>query len=170
MNKTGRPSKLTEELKQELLTLIREGNYLDTACACVGIDYRTVCDWIQRGTNTHPTRKSNQEFVQFVQEYNKAKAEAEKHFISCVRKAADKDWKAAAWTLARRDPLKWGDIKSASLEELILNLATHGIISAEQIAQLSDISERSKRDALKILGINYVEFIEASGKDSSSEE
>lgn len=170
MNKVGRPSKLTEKLKTELLALIREGNYLDTACAVVGVDYRTICDWIQRGTDAHPSRSNNREFAQFVHEYNKAKAEAEANLVRCVNKAADKDWKAAAWKLARRDPLKWGDIKTASLEELILNLAAHGIISAEQIAQLSDISERSKRDALKILGVDYVEFIEASGKDSSSEE
>lgn len=170
MNKTGKPSKLTEQVKEELLALIREGNYLDTACACVGVDYHTVREWIRRGTDSHPTRKNSVEYANFAKEYNKAKAEAEANMVRCVNKSADKDWKAAAWKLARRDPLKWGDIKTASLEELILNLAAHGIISAEQIAQLSDISERSKRDALKILGVDYVEFIEASGKDSSSEE
>lgn len=150
-DKRGRPSKLTEKLKTELLDLIRQGNYLHTACACVGVDYRTVREWIRRGTNDH-SRKNSGEFAVFAQEYSKARAEAETHLVGIVRNDSDKDWKAAAWLLARRNPLKWGDVKATSLEELILNLATHGIISAEQIAKLSDISERCKRDALLVLG------------------
>jgi len=101
----GRPSKLTPELQERILQLIRKGNYIEVACAAVGIDKSTYYKWLQRGQQA----KSGKYFDFFIAA-KKAEREAETAFLDRIREAAfkDKDWKAAAWYLERKYPERWG--------------------------------------------------------------
>ena len=45
----GRPTKLTPELQQALITAVAEGLPLSTACATVGVSHGAVLEWLARG-------------------------------------------------------------------------------------------------------------------------
>ena len=45
----GRPTKLNEDITEEIVKAIKLGNYLETAAAYVGISKSTLYDWLRRG-------------------------------------------------------------------------------------------------------------------------
>ena len=47
--KQGRPTKLTPELREEIVELLKAGNYIKTACAVVGINKTTFYQWLKKG-------------------------------------------------------------------------------------------------------------------------
>lgn len=116
-NKRGRPIKLTPELQEELVKVIRAGNYIETACAYVGINKTTFYDWLKRGArekerlaknpNARP-KKSEQPFVELSNAVEKALAQAEIRDVAIIGKAAEENWQAAAWRLERKFPERWG--------------------------------------------------------------
>lgn len=114
---TGRPTKLTPELQAEMVNIIRGGNYVETACAYVGLNKSTFYDWMKRGAREldrvkkNPkarVRKDEQIYVEFSNAIKKAEAEAEARDVLTIGKAAETQWQAAAWRLERRLPKKWG--------------------------------------------------------------
>lgn len=153
-NNKGRPSKLTPQLKRKLLGLISMGSPLESAANACGISYSVLRDWIQRGKNTHPTRPANAEYVAFVDDYQKALADGEAVLIEYIHVAAkSKDWKAAAWLLARRNPHQWGERKLNSLEDIAVLLSGYGVLPKEKIESLLSLSDAA-RDELKRLLAN----------------
>ena len=147
----GRPSKLTPAIKSKLLSMIRIGVPLQTACKCCNLDYATVKEWIQRGKGTHSSRGKTPEFSAFADSYDKAIGECECNLIARIQQSASHDWKAAAWLLARRHPDRWSEPKPCSLEDLIVAMAQSGLLTAEQLDALIKLSESSKNQAKLIL-------------------
>jgi transposase len=117
-NKKGRPCKLTKKLQDELCEHIQEGNYLDTACRIVGIDYATMRRWILRGEE-----EGQGKFYNFCEAIKRAEALAEAWRVKQIKKASYEDWKANAWYLERKYPQRWG--KKDSLEAQIKSEHTH---------------------------------------------
>jgi transposase len=97
----GRPTKLTPDLMEKFIPLLRAGNYLETAAAFVGIDRQTAREWIKRGE-----RASAGIYREFSTACERAMAESEIRDLEDIRK--DEDWQAKAWRLERRLPHKWG--------------------------------------------------------------
>lgn len=100
----GRPSKLTDELTDQLAAIFREGQTsIESACALVGITGRTFHKWMKRGQEDDP------EYVQFVQTIEKARAQAVQGYLGVIKNAADSGtWQAAAWWLERVLPAQYG--------------------------------------------------------------
>lgn len=99
----GRPSKLTPEVTDKLLTALRAGNYRGPAAFYAGIGIRTFKQWMAAGKKTPEGPYGK---------LRTAVLEAEKGAeIFCVgviqRSARDGDWKAAAWWLERKAPEHW---------------------------------------------------------------
>jgi len=120
----GRPSKLTPEMHEEIVGLVREGNYLDTSAACCGVNRRTVQRWIARGRRLEDAAdwtqytEEDRRYLDFHRAVRKARATAE---TSDLRKVGSgttatglPDWRAAAWRLERRNPERWA--KRSKLE------------------------------------------------------
>lgn len=108
MTKTkGRPTKLTDEIQAQLYYLISEGNYFDTSCQIVGIDFGTFRNWLIRGE-----QEGKGPFFNFFKAIKKAEAEAEAKRVELILKAggAGGDWKANAWYLERKYPDRWGKV------------------------------------------------------------
>ena len=97
----GRPTKLTQDLQQQIVTLLRAGNYIETACSYVGVDKQTLYSWLKRGN-----RQKAGKFREFLDVTEKAIAEAEIRDLEAVRK--DGSWQARAWRLERKFPHRWG--------------------------------------------------------------
>lgn len=112
----GRPIILTPEIQEQITTVIRNGNYIETAAAYAGIHKSTLYDWMKRGARERKRMeetgkrvlKKELPFLEFSDAIEKALAESEMLDVSTIGKAAEYDWKAAAWRLERKFPQKWG--------------------------------------------------------------
>ena len=121
----GRPTKLTPKIQEEILQVIRSGNYIETACAYTGINKSTFYLWLKRGARekdrvaNNPRakiRKNEKKYVDFSNAVEKALAHAEIRDVAIIGKAAEKEWQAAAWRLERKFPDRWGRKDKYSLE------------------------------------------------------
>lgn len=112
----ARPTKLTQELQDKIVDVIRAGNYIETAASFAGLSKNTLYDWMKRGArereridNTGKKMlKKEQPFVEFSDAIEKALAEAEMRDVLRIGEASKSDWKAAAWRLERKFPQRWG--------------------------------------------------------------
>lgn len=99
----ARPTKLTAELQAELCKALAAGNYLETACAYVGISRITVRNWMREGARSKRGQKR-----EFLNAIKKAAAEAEIKDVKRIGDAAETQWQAAAWRLERKYWKRWG--------------------------------------------------------------
>jgi len=100
----AKPSKLNKDRKERLLESIAAGNYLKVACAYAGISYSTYRNWMVQGEQT-----TKGQYRKFFEEVNEAIAEAEVVSVARIKKAENRDWRAAAWLLERRHPERWAN-------------------------------------------------------------
>lgn len=85
-----------------VLAALTGGNTRNAACEAVGLGRSTFYEWMGE----------DQEFATAVL---RAEAEAELHAAECIRQAALKDWRAAAWWLEHRRREEWGAPTAATL-------------------------------------------------------
>ena len=102
-SKVGRPTKLTPEVTERILSAIRAGNYLDTSAAHAGIHRDTLHAWLRDGANN-----KSPDLRQFSDAVQKAIGDAESMHVARIAAATQKHWQAAAWWLERRYPDRWG--------------------------------------------------------------
>lgn len=112
----ARPTKLTIELKEKIVDLVQRGNYIATACIACGISRQTYYRWRLRGkselkrVDKNPRcriRKKEKPYVDFLEDTEKADAEAEVLFLEKIRQG-EQGWQSAGWYLERRHFDKWG--------------------------------------------------------------
>ena len=105
--KQGRPPKLTPEVQEKIIQLVRVGNYVSTAARCAGINPETLYRWVRNGTRGEtPTI-----YTAFTEALRHAEAEAEAIAVQEIRKASHEDprnWMAAMTFLERRFRHRWG--------------------------------------------------------------
>jgi transposase len=103
--KTGRPSKLTDDVQTKILQAIQAGNWLETASAYAGVDASTVRRWMAKGES----EDSEEPYRAFCALIKQARAQAEIRAVALIQKAAqDGTWQASAWYLERSHPDRWG--------------------------------------------------------------
>ena len=99
----GRPTKLTPEIQQTIVTFMGAGSYVETAAAAAGISKVTLYNWLRRGAD------DEEPYAEFLNAVEKAAGEADLRDLKTIRQAAqDGVWQAAAWRLERRHPGQWG--------------------------------------------------------------
>ncbi len=99
----GRPSKLEDSRVDELVKWLKLGYYIEDACTMAGIGKTTYYRWLEKA------EEGLEEYRDFRDSVQKARAEAEGAHIMNIRKAADNGvWQASAWYLERSHPSKWG--------------------------------------------------------------
>jgi hypothetical protein len=126
----GRPSKLTAELREQIIYLILEGNYIETACQAVGVSPVTYHRWIARANNaeakatellTDAELERNPDavydksdpadwlYLDFRHAIKTAEAFAETEQVRKWVRAAEYGaaWQAFAALLERRHPSRW---------------------------------------------------------------
>ena len=110
--KTGRPSKLTQKMQDEMVKLMQAGNYFETAAACVGVKADTARKWMLQGA-----KQKRGKFYAFFIAIKEAEAFAEASALTRIRQAGARVWQADAWFLERRMPQKWGRWERKSEED-----------------------------------------------------
>ena len=109
----GRP-KLEPALTEKIVSLVRAGNYLETAATTAGIHRTTLHRWMRLGRDQKRGR-----YRKFLTAVEKAQAESESRDVALIAKAASGDWKAAAWRLERKAPRRYGPrVQKAVQQEL----------------------------------------------------
>lgn len=98
----GRPSVLTDEVQERIVAIVKGGSLIETAAAVAGVGRSTVYEWISRGES------GEEPYAVFAAAVAQAKAEGMARNVTLVARAGAKDWRAAAWLLARQDPDVYG--------------------------------------------------------------
>lgn len=119
MAKTGRPTVLNVEMKDAIVDLLKRGNYITTAAAAVGISPVTVGAWVRKGEELSNLEReldeTEQLFVAFSVEVQKARAFAEVQHVETIRQASKENWTASAWWLERTNPKDWGKVSRTEI-------------------------------------------------------
>lgn len=97
----GRPSKLTEEIIEDVVVLLSAGNYKDTVCDFLGIDRKTFGNWYNAG------KKKNGLYKKFFLAVKRAEATAEIALLAAVA-SGKQGWQSKSWMMERKWYNKWG--------------------------------------------------------------
>lgn len=122
-SRPDRPRAITPKVQAKILTLLRGGNYLSTACLASGIDPDTFYYWRKLAESGE---KHAQRYVDFFGACQAVSAEAEAESLSTVR-TGDQGWQGPAWFLARRFPKRWGKRREEPINQATTNQAVSDI-------------------------------------------
>jgi len=94
------PSKITDELIDQICEHIRDGNYVETSCLACGIAKRTFYNWAKRGEQES---NEGQEtiYARFYERLHEAYSLAEVDLIRRINRKDEKNWQRLAWILER---------------------------------------------------------------------
>jgi hypothetical protein len=157
MTERGRPTKLNYELIDQIAELIREGNYIETASAVVGIDKNSLYRWLKRGAREqerlfkNPKLKGKVEekiYVEFSYAVKEAMAQSEADDLANIKKASREDWKASAWRLERRFPNRWGRKEKVDIDA---NMKNENVNREEVYIEQKITTDQESADLLKQL-------------------
>ena len=99
-----RPTKLTQENKQQIGKSIALGMTYALAAASAGITYQTFNDWMQKGK-----KAKSGEYCEFYKHITKCNAEGALKCLQRLKEAADAgDYRVCMWILERRFPNDFG--------------------------------------------------------------
>ena len=113
VQRNGRRTILTDELHEQIVGLLRLGNYLHVAAAACGIGEQTISTWVRKGEEFMSAAESEDRdhyayevpFVRLAIDVKKARAMAQAKALHNIRRAAESgNWQADAWFLERTDP------------------------------------------------------------------
>lgn len=127
----GRPLRLTDEVQEKIVALVRAGAFQGAAAEAAGVPERTFYEWRARGRGEHRTRRATPRLRAFAQAVDQAAAEARMGAEIRVYREQPKFW----LTHAARSKLEsegWTEPKDQSgggggIEELIRELDAQGI-------------------------------------------
>lgn len=139
----GAPTKLTDELTEEIVALIGDGAYIETAAEAVGICRATLYNWLDWGS------EGREPYAAFLDALTRARARAE---IDLLRRVQDGDSKgtgfgkakAAAFLLERTRPDKYAQRVNLKVEEAVTKVleGVRRICSPEDFARVLAWCER----------------------------
>lgn len=91
----GRPTALTPERAQRIITTLRAGNHINTACYAAGVNTATFYRWMQRAERAdhaldtgQPWDPAEQMFREFRDDVLRARAEVAERMVEVVQTAA----------------------------------------------------------------------------------
>ncbi len=107
----SRPLKLTPAVRERIELAVSAGASYRAAAASAGVGESTLRSWLARGRAERGARKQaagERPYVELVEGVEEASARAEVRAAALLFRAAESDWRAAAWFLERRDPESFG--------------------------------------------------------------
>lgn len=120
----GEGEKVETTVGDVIVRACKLGAYRSEAAAAAGISRPSIHNWQRRGEDAIAAAQEHVEdgeqvkpedvpeadrpFVEFVYALEEAEATVEVSLVNVIRGHAAKDWKAAAWLLARKFPDRWG--------------------------------------------------------------
>lgn len=125
-------SEITAPQVEALVSAVRSGVDLDTACHFAGVSNALVLRYLERGkleaeriVNGDKPNPVEAKYLKLWDDLKKSRADAVVRNVAHVQKAAQEDWRAASWWLERTVPEHYGKraersnaIESSSPKEL----------------------------------------------------
>lgn len=115
MGAVGAPTKFTEEYRQKILTNLRSGCSIRVACQAAGVSESLFYEWQAAGREAAERREKGetltdhqQTLVEFLEGIHSTYTAVEVQSLAQIRAAGQKEWRAAAWIVERRNPQEWG--------------------------------------------------------------
>lgn len=112
----GRPTILTPELQEKILKYVREGNFIETACAACGVNKQSLFNWKRWADEARIKLEANPDyegndvkFYEFIVAVEEAEALAEAEIVQDWRRHTKGDWRAGKELLERRAAKRWGN-------------------------------------------------------------
>jgi hypothetical protein len=106
-------------MAEAIVDLLKRGNYISTAARAVGINPVTIGAWVRKGHELSEVDReldeTEQMFVDFAVEVEKARAFAEVSHVETIRQASKDNWTASAWWLERSNPNNWGRVQRTEI-------------------------------------------------------
>jgi hypothetical protein len=97
----GRPTKLTPERADDLIVLLAARVPVEVAARSVNISRRTLDRWLRQEDFRQRVEQARAAGPQATDALSEARA------VVLILRAAQTDWRAAAWWLERRHPERW---------------------------------------------------------------
>lgn len=164
----GRPTSLTPEVFDAIVTALRAGNYIDDAAAYAGVHKRSVFAWLEKGRNADeadeqglPLTPNERLYQHFLHAVETARSQAVVRNVAIIQQAAQTQWQAAAWFLERTNPRKWGRHETVEITG-----EDGGPIRVEQSAK---VTLAEKFAAVEAVARRYVDTV-ATEEDQVTEE
>ncbi|NJL28741.1 MAG: hypothetical protein HC897_13035 [Thermoanaerobaculia bacterium] len=98
----GRKSRLTPEIQEKIVSVIRAGNYACVAAQYAGITTRTFYRWLEKGE-----ARPNSAYGHFRHAVKAAESEAEVRAVAIIQNLMTNNWQAAMTFLERKFPERW---------------------------------------------------------------
>ena len=102
------------ELVKVFLEGIRLGQTIRDAAEFANINPSTIFLWQSKGKQDLENGKRTK-YVEFLEQFNRAKQQFIRNALSQIHKATGNDWKAAAYLLKMRYPKEYGDKQEVSI-------------------------------------------------------
>lgn len=103
MSIIGRPTLLTKEIAEEIISYIEKGSSDKDAYTMASVARSTFYNWIQKGEEDKKLKKKTI-YVDFLDKVKKAEAKFKAWHIANIQKSSKKQWQASAWLLERKFP------------------------------------------------------------------
>ena len=104
MDKTAamaRPAKLTPERADDLVVLLAARVPVEVAARSVNVSRRTLDRWLRQDELRERVERARAAGAESTDALSEARA------VVLILRAAQEDWRAAAWRLERRHPQRW---------------------------------------------------------------
>jgi len=111
--RSGRRTRLTPDVAERIVALVRDGAPLSVAAVGAGVPERTFWEWMSRGEGRDPQRPVTPLYAEFAQRVRQAEAEVHAKTVEVVYRAATAgEWRAAIAMLR----LRWARYYAERLE------------------------------------------------------
>lgn len=120
-NPGGRPTLLTDEVRDRIVAAIRGGATLKAAAEANHLGYRTLHEWLERGED-RSDRPSTEAYEKFAQMIRAAEGDFETEVVRQIRESANDreiDFRPLTWLLERRFPERWGNRGTTKVQQEI---------------------------------------------------
>lgn len=139
-DKLGCQEKLTPEVADKLVALLKAGNYVSIAARAAGISKTIFYRWLDRGASD---AEEDADYRELRERVELARAEAEARNVAAIASAARDSWQAAAWLLERQYPDRWGRVSVRLREELSDETSKPDAVAVDDpFAEVDQLAER----------------------------
>jgi len=83
-----RETRLNQEVQDQIIGYLLEGNYFSVACRLAGIPESTGKEWLYRGRGTDRDRAQTELYASFASAVKEAQCHAERNMVNQIREAA----------------------------------------------------------------------------------
>ena len=142
LGRVGRKTLLTSEVAEQMVAMLRAGNYLHVALNAVGVSRQAFHDWMRRGRSAKP---EDAEFKLLRDRVDQARAQGEARAVAQIAQAAATSWQAAAWLLERQYPDRWGRVSVRYRDDEAAPSPEQPAPDSDPFSEVDELAEKRRR-------------------------